>query len=212
LLAQLRARARTLGAEVVRAYAPAGDHAWSALARRHDLREVERDRYLVLELDQATTAPGAGPEVHALATEPGEAEREAWQLEQRLHEALETCARYVPETFEQWRARVLAAPGCGRETVLVSRAPGGELGGICALRVCVAEPRAAYHAFTGVAAEVRGRGHGLALKQAAIACARGLGAHRLIADTSPANSAMLTLNERLGYRAALDVRNLEGRP
>jgi L-amino acid N-acyltransferase YncA len=212
LLAQLRVRARALGAEVVRAYAPAGDGAWSALARRHALHEVERDRYLVLELDRATTASCAGPEVHALAAEPAEAEREAWQLEQRLHEALETRASYVPESFEQWRARVLAAPGCGRETVLVSRAPGGALTGICALRVCVAEPRAAYHAFTGEAAEVRGRGHGLALKQAAIACARELGARRLIADTSPGNSAMLTLNERLGYRAVLDVRNLEGRP
>ena len=59
---------------------------------------------------------------------------------------------------------------------------------------------------------VRGQGHGRALKQAAIRRARELGARRLVADTSPANTAMLTLNERLGYVAVLDVRNLEGAP
>ena len=37
LLAQLLARARALGAEVVRVYAPAGDRGWDALARRHSL-------------------------------------------------------------------------------------------------------------------------------------------------------------------------------
>ena len=59
---------------------------------------------------------------------------------------------------------------------------------------------------------MRGQGHGLALKQAAIRRARELGARRLVADTSPGNTAMLTLNERLGYVAVLDVRNLEGAP
>ena len=47
---------------------------------------------------------------------------------------------------------------------------------------------------------------------AAIRRARELGARRLVADTSPGNTAMLTLNERLGYVAVLDVRNLEGAP
>ena len=42
--------------------------------------------------------------------------------------------------------------------------------------------------------------------------ARELGARQLIADTSPANTAMLALNERLGYVPVLDVRNLEGAP
>ena len=118
----------------------------------------------------------------------------------------------MPETFEAWRARVLEAPGSGPETVLVTRAPGGELAGICALRVCAAQPDTVYHAFTGVAEAARGQGHGLALKQAAIRRARELGARRLIADTSPGNTAMLALNQRLGYVAVLDVRNLEGAP
>jgi RimJ/RimL family protein N-acetyltransferase len=59
---------------------------------------------------------------------------------------------------------------------------------------------------------VRGQGHGRALKLAAIGRARALGARRMVADTSPANAPMLALNERLGYRAVLDVRNLEGSP
>jgi GNAT superfamily N-acetyltransferase len=212
LLVQLRARARELGAEVVRAYAPGDDAAWDALAFRHHLQEVECDRYLLLEVDRATTTAGDGSAVRALADEAGAAERDAWQLEQRLHAALDTSAAHVPESFERWRARVLEAPGSSPATVLVTRDSGGGLAGICALRVCAADPATVYHGFTGVDAAARGQGHGLALKLAAIECARGLGARRMIADTSPANVAMLALNERLGYRAVLDVRNLEGSP
>jgi len=212
LLVQLLARARALGAEVIRTYAPREDRAWDALALRHSLQIVEIDRFLLLEVDQATTAAAVGPDVRALASEADGSEREAWQLEQALHAALDTSAPYVPETFQEWRARVLEAPGSGRHTVLVTRGPDGELAGICALRVCVAQPETVYHAFTGVSESVRGQGHGRALKQAAIRRARELGARRLVADTSPGNTAMLTLNERLGYVAVLDVRNLEGAP
>ncbi len=154
--------------------------------------------------------PLAAP--RSLADEPVSAEQEAWQLEAGLHGALGTSAPYVAETFDGWRARMLEAPGSGPDTVLVTRAPDGRLAGICALRVCVAQPETIYHAFTGVAASARGQGHGLALKLAAIRRARELGARRLVADTSPGNVAMLTLNQRLGYAAVLDVRNLEGAP
>jgi RimJ/RimL family protein N-acetyltransferase len=212
LLVQLLARSRELGAGVVRAYAPEGDRGWDVLADRHSLQIVECDRFLLLDVDHATIRTGDGPAARLLASEPGQGEREAWRLEQALHAALDTSAPYVPETFAGWRARVLDAPGSGPETVLVTRAPSGEVAGICALRICLAQPETVYHVFTGVAESVRGRGHGLALKQAAILRARELGARRLIADTSPANTAMLTLNERLGYVAVLDVRNLEGIP
>ncbi len=212
LLVQLLARARALGAEVVRGYAPLGDRAWDALAIRHDLHEVECDRFLLLELDHATISPDTPAAPRSLADEPVGAEREAWQLEARLHAALGTSAPYVAETFAGWRARVLEAPGCGPNTVLITRAPDGALAGLCALRICVAQPETAYHAFTGVSESARGQGHGLALKLAAIRRARELGARRLVADTNPGNLAMLALNERLGYVAALDVRNLEGAP
>jgi GNAT superfamily N-acetyltransferase len=212
LLAHLLVRARDRGAEVVRGYAPAGDRGWDALALRHGLHEVECDRFLLLELNRATISPAAGPEPRLLGDEPAGAEREAWELETSLHSALETSAPYVAEGFEGWRARVLEAPGSGPETVLVTRAAGGALTGICALRVCLGQPETVYHAFTGVDAGARGQGLGLALKLAAIRRARELGARRLIADTSPFNAPMLALNERLGYRAVLDVRNLEGSP
>ncbi len=211
LLVQLLARARALGAEVIRSYAPRDDGAWDALALRHSLQVVEVDRFLLLEVDHATTPAAGVPDVRDLASETG-SEREAWQLEQALHTALDTSAPYVPETFQEWRARVLEAPGSGPQTVLVTRGPDGALAGICALRVCAAQPETVYHAFTGVSEAVRGQGHGRALKQAAIRRARELGARRLVADTSPGNTAMLTLNERLGYVAVLDVRNLEGAP
>jgi GNAT superfamily N-acetyltransferase len=211
LLVQLLARARALGAVVIRSYAPREDAAWDALAIRHSLQIVEVDRFLLLGVDHATTSSESLPDVRDLATEI-RSEREAWQLEQALHARLDTSAPYVPETFPEWRARVLEAPGSGPETVLVTRGPDGELAGICALRVCVAQPATVYHAFTGVSESVRGQGHGRALKQAAIRRARELGARRLVADTSPGNIPMLTLNERLGYVAVLDVRNLEGAP
>ncbi|MDX6596466.1 MAG: hypothetical protein QOE87_353 [Gaiellales bacterium] len=213
LLAQLLTRAREAGAEVVRGYAPLGDAAWDALAARHHLHEVECDRFLLLELDRAIIPSDlCASTARPLADEPAETEREAWRLKADLHAALGTSAPYVPETFAGWRARLLEAPGGDAANVLITRAPGGELAGICALRVCTAQPETVYHAFTGVAESARGQGHGLALKLAAIRRARELGARRLVADTSPGNVAMLALNERLGYVAALDVRNLEGAP
>jgi GNAT superfamily N-acetyltransferase len=212
LLVQLLDRARALGAGVVRTYAPAGDRGWDVLAARHCLQEVECDRFLLLEVDRATIVSEAPEPPRLLADEPDGSEQEAWRLEQRLHAALGTSAAFVEETFAGWRARMLEAPGSGPETVLVTRTPDGALAGICALRVCVAQPATVYHTFTGVAESARGQGHGLALKLAAIRHARELGAQRLIADTSPANIAMLTLNQRLGYVTALDVRNLEGTP
>jgi GNAT superfamily N-acetyltransferase len=212
LLAHLLERARSLGCDVIRAYAPQGDAGWDALAARHSLQLVECDRFLLLKVDQATTVPDTSVEVRSLASQPATAEREAWRLDQEIHAGLNTSAPYVPELFDAWRARVLEAPGSGPGNVLLTRAHDGRAAGICALRVCVAQPGTLYHVLTGVAPSVRGKGHGLALKQAAIRRARELGARRLVADTSPANTAMLKLNERLGYTAVLDVRNLEGAP
>jgi GNAT superfamily N-acetyltransferase len=212
LLGHLLARARALGVSVVRAYAPQGDPAWDALALRHSLHVVEIDRFLLLDVDHATIAPATGIAAHRLAGEPAGSEQEAWRLDQAIHAGLETSAAHVPETFAAWRARVLEAPGTGPGSVLVTRSRDGALAGICALRVCAAQPSTIYHVLTGVATSQRGEGHGYALKLAAIRLARELGATRLVADTSPGNAAMLKLNERLGYQAVLDVRNLEGAP
>src|SRR4051794_38985476 len=151
LLAQLLARARELGAEVIRGYAPSDDHAWDALAARHSLQVVECDRFLLLDIDRAMDVSGLESGVRDLASEPDGSEQEAWRLEQALHAALDTSAPYVLETFSEWRSRVLEAPGSGPETVLVTRGAGGELAGICALRQCQARTDTVYHAFTGVA-------------------------------------------------------------
>src|SRR4051812_29077494 len=63
LLVQLHARARALGAEVIRSYAPREDAAWDALAIRHSLQIVEIDRFLLLEVDHATTSSESMPDV-----------------------------------------------------------------------------------------------------------------------------------------------------
>lgn len=212
LFVHLLARARSLGVGVIRAYAPEGDRAWDALAARHSLQTVECDRFLLLDVDRTTTPIDTGVSALPLTSERAGSEQEAWRLDREIHAGLNTSAPYVPETFAAWRERVLEAPGSGPGTVLVTRGADGGVAGICALRVCTAQPEIVYHVLTGVAESVRGQGHGLALKQAAIELARELGARRLVADTSPANTAMLALNRRLGYTAVLDVRNLEGTP
>ena len=122
LLAQLLARARELGAEVVRGYAPLGDRAWGALAARHDLHEVECDRFLLLELDRATISSDTSATPRTLAGEPAAAVREAWQLEAGLHAALGTSAPYVADVRRLARARARGA-GLGPENVLITRAP-----------------------------------------------------------------------------------------
>jgi GNAT superfamily N-acetyltransferase len=212
LLVHLLARARAREAGVIRAYAPLGDPAWDALAARHSLQQVESDRFLLLEVDRATMPSATAVVARSLASEPAGSAQEAWQLDQAIHAGLDTSAPSVPETFEAWRARVLDAPGIGPANVLVTRGRDGGVAGICALRVCSAQPGTVYHVLTGVAASARGQGHGLALKSAAVQLAAEQGARRLIADTSPDNTAMLALNLRLGYTAVLDVRNLEGAP
>ena len=67
LLEHLLARARALGADVIRTYAPEGDRGWDALAARHSLQIVEYDRFLLLELDRATPSSDVG--IHV--TSPG---------------------------------------------------------------------------------------------------------------------------------------------
>ena len=206
-------RARELGAEVVRGYAPLGDAAWDALAARHHLQEVECDRFLLLELDRATISSDPGPAVRPLAGEPAESEREAWRLEAELHAALGTSAAYVPETFAEWRARVLEAPGSERPNVLVTRAPGGELAGICALRVCVGAARDGLprvHGRGRLGARPGPRSRAQARGDPARARARGAAAGRRHEprqrrDARAQRAASAT-------SPVLDVRNLEGTP
>jgi hypothetical protein len=47
LLVQLLARARALGAELIRGYAPQGDRGWDALAARHALQEMKHDLFSI---------------------------------------------------------------------------------------------------------------------------------------------------------------------
>jgi RimJ/RimL family protein N-acetyltransferase len=203
LLRRLLAEAALLGARVVRAYAPSDDAGWDALACRHRLREVERDRFLVRDL-------GPHPAVEGSFTvlDPTRAE-EAWRLEEDLHASLGTAAAYIGG-YERWRARVLDAPGCGAGNVLVERDGAGAIVGFTAMRRLGADPRTAYHLFTGVASHARGRGVARRLKDAATAWAAACGVRRLVADTSPDNEPMLRANLAAGYRQVRDVRNLEG--
>lgn len=204
LLRHLMDEARALGASTVRTYAPAGDPAWDVLAVRHDLLEVERDRFCVRELGPHPAAEGT----FVLLDEHRAAD--AWRLEERLHAALGTAAPYVGG-YERWRARVLDGPGCGVGNVLIESDRQGRIVGFAAMRRLAADPATAYHLFTGVAEHARGRGIAGKLKGAAAAWAAAHGVRRLVADTSPGNEPMLRANLAAGYQAVRDVRNLEGR-
>ena len=213
LLVQLLARARELRAGVIRAYAPEDDAAWRALAARHFMQEVECDRYLLLEVRSSNCLGRPGSD----GAYPG---RRAERCRARGLAARAACCtpRSPPARPTSLRASASGGRACskrraaGPETVLVTRAPDGALAGICALRICSADPGDRLPRVHGR----RGRGARAGPRPGAQAggdrmCARS-GVHRLVADTSPANTAMLALNERLGYRAVLDVRNLEGSP
>ena len=143
---------------VIRSYAPEGDRAWDALAVRHSLQIVEIDRFLLLEVDHATISSEAVPDARALARRAG-ASAKPGSSNRRLHAALDTSAPYVPETFAAWRARVWKPRAAARDRPRDARAR-RRARGICALRVCVAQPGTIYHAFTGVAESARGRATG----------------------------------------------------
>ena len=117
LLAQLLARARELGAEVVRGYAP---------ARRPRVGRAGRPPSTcmksnviafscwnwIAQLSLPTPVPAPAP--WPASPPPRSGRPGSWRP--ALHAALGTSAPYVAETFAGWRARMLEAPGCGPET------------------------------------------------------------------------------------------------
>src|SRR5262249_45156714 len=93
--------------------------------------------------------------------------------------------------LEQWRARHLDGLAV-RELSFVALENGRVVGYALLMRHT---PGTLQHSMTGVARAVRGRGVGLALKQAQIAAAKAAGIEQLRAQNDLANAPMRRINE-----------------
>lgn len=122
----------------------------------------------------------------------------------RLYELNTTTARDVPgadpeeeRSFEQFQLDVFEAYWFRPEGQIIA-ADGDRWIGLGA--ISETRPGVMYNAFTDVLREYRGRGIALALKLLGIECARRRGARSIRTHNDSANTAMLHVNRRLGYR------------
>jgi GNAT superfamily N-acetyltransferase len=107
--------------------------------------------------------------------------------------------RYDAGDFERWREAELGRPGTVRECSVVALAE-EEVVGFATLVRWEARPEVAEHEMTAVARAWRGRGLAGAMKSHQIALARAAGLTTLEAMNEARNTAMLAVNDRLGYR------------
>jgi mycothiol synthase len=108
--------------------------------------------------------------------------------------------------FEQWRSRHFDGLA-DRELSVIALENGRVVGYAILMRHT---PGTLQHSMTGVARSARGRGVGLALKQAQIAAAKAAGVSSLRAQNDLANAPMRRINEKLGYRKRFEWIHLGG--
>ena len=211
LLVQLLARARELGAEVVRGYAPLGDRAWDALASRHHLQEVECDRFScwnwIAQLFPQTLRRAAFPR-----------RRTGLRTSRRRGSWRPGCTARSARAHRTSRRRSTAgARGCSRPPARTghgarharARRRAGRASARCACasrspRRSTTRSRAWPHRRAARATAWRSSGPPSGARRAR----RSPAGRR----HEPRQRRHADLNERLGYAAVLDVRNLEGAP
>jgi mycothiol synthase len=111
-------------------------------------------------------------------------------------------------SFEEWRAFEIDWPQVPQEAFIIAVADER----VVAYASLVPAPRrpVGYHTMTLVRPEWRGRGLGLALKQAQIRWAIAAGLEALETENDVDNAPMRAINARLGYRPLPDVVTLRG--
>ena len=201
LLVQLLARARALGAEVSGLRARRRPRLGRARRAPLTCKIVECDRFLLLEVDHATMPRSAGPGVRALAARasrgrarglaaragpPRRARHErALRARDASRRGARACSRLRAAARRPCSSRA-GADGARRRHLRAAR-----------LRRAARDGLPRVH---GRGRAARGQGHGLALKLAAIALRARAGRAPAGRRHEPGNTAMLALNERLGYR------------
>lgn len=106
----------------------------------------------------------------------------------------------TPETIRGWEERI--AESGGTAIGVVTREPGGELSGLTEMGYFPDEKMMIHQFMTGVRDVCRGRGLGKWLKAATLLRVREKfpQVEVVVTDNATSNAAMLSINERLGFR------------
>jgi mycothiol synthase len=106
---------------------------------------------------------------------------------------------YVPLTRDQFSQMMLTGPDFLPDGFLLARAEGRYVG-MSNLRRIEAEPQVLYQMFTATLPGFRGRGIATALKRRGIRFARDHGFRSIRTHNDSLNTAIWSINQRLGFR------------
>jgi RimJ/RimL family protein N-acetyltransferase len=177
------------------------DPASKEWAERRGFREIGRDSYLVLDLEEheaPTLDTPEGIEIVTWAEHPG--------LEHGMYEVFVESSSDIPgeedaviPPFETWLENDMSGTSDLPEAVFVALA-GSEVVGFAKLSIPEQDTGTAWHDLTGVRRAWRGRGIADALKRRQIRWAGERGFARLVTKNEARNEPIRRLNERYGYR------------
>lgn len=162
-------------------------------------REVEREIVVGLDLTRSDVMPIDHPRIRVvrLSEQP--------QLLRAVYDVGAATWSDIPAhepseviPFHEWVECVTEMPGNSLEHVSVAILD-DQVVGYAQLELPPAAPGVAWHCFTGVRRENRGRGIALALKQHQVRWARQHGLTMLYTGNEESNAPMRRVNDRLGY-------------
>lgn len=192
LLERLLTHAATLGVSVVSA--SVDDPGSLAFAARHGFAEVDRQIEQVRTIGaEPPPAIPAGTVLVTVAQGPELWDRAYHDLAQQAFEDMAT-SMPIRVTLDQWKQDWITVP-----SAMFLALAGDRVIGCAGLLPDTDHPGVAENALTAVARDWRGRGVAVALKQATLEWAAANGIHQVVTWTQRDNTAMRTLNERLGY-------------
>jgi ribosomal protein S18 acetylase RimI-like enzyme len=206
LYAEAMADLTRLGAAAVRMMARETMPEMVALLTRRGYREVLRSWEFELELDRAGDPPTSVlPPGIAIEPLPDLVRRDPTWLP-RLHALYVAVLREVPlpgfpraDPPPGWLSDHLQRWPTSLPDACLVATDAGRYVGLCVLHRNEDDPARLDHLLTGVAADHRGRGVGVALKLATIAYGKRRGYRSIWTAVESNNPRMLALNERLGF-------------
>lgn len=169
-------------------------------------KDIERNVISELDISSGVSIPQpravAGLEIVRLVDHP-ELLHAAYAVSQEIEQDMpgeEPCSL---ETFDEWNNQWSQTPGHQIEAALLALLD-GELVGWSMIEIPPLMKGAAWHMSTGVMRNYRGRGIAQVLKYETLLNARSLGVTSIHTGNHTENTAMLHINNKLGYRRAFD--------
>lgn len=198
--------------EEIRVEASEADRDGIAYWERRGFVEVERLRFVELQLD-GRTAPSVelpqGLAVVTLADRP--------DLIRSVYDLMDEARLDIPgehelgiQPFDLWRRQLESPPSYRPDANFLIVAGDDQVVGWASIEMSGAMAGTAFHGMTATARSWRGRGLARALKSATIAWAQSEGLTRLLAANEARNAAMRHINLSLGYAPAPDRIVLRG--